>query len=182
MRVEGLIDTARSVEFAINESVHPLVRKQVFRSLNRTQLSLDKLGSSLSAKYQKAYKTILQEGYSRSEIKSIIEGDTVRGETAVPYVVMGGFESMNSFRNRVRTLSDTLGLGLSRLEHINSNLEVGINRFEYSGNPNPERDFCVEHFGRVYTIDEISRLDNGQGLDVLTYCGGYNCRHIWIGV
>lgn len=41
------------------------------------------------------------------------------------------------------------------------------------------REFCAEHVGKVYTIDEILDLDNGQGLPVLTNMGGYNCRHEW---
>lgn len=31
----------------------------------------------------------------------------------------------------------------------------------------------------IYTSDEIAQMDNGQGLDVQIYCGGYNCRHQW---
>jgi len=38
----------------------------------------------------------------------------------------------------------------------------------------------MKHLGNIYHIDEIEKLDNGQGLDVMTYCGGYNCRHMWL--
>jgi len=31
----------------------------------------------------------------------------------------------------------------------------------------------------VVTKDQMRKLDNGQGLGVLVYCGGYNCRHSW---
>ena len=44
----------------------------------------------------------------------------------------------------------------------------------------PERDFCKEHYNKIYTIEEIQALNNGQGLDVLTYAGGYNCLHWWM--
>ena len=53
-----------------------------------------------------------------------------------------------------------------------------IQQFRYSG-PGPERAFCAAHLGRVYTLDEIRALSNGQGLPVQFYCGGYNCRHHW---
>lgn len=42
------------------------------------------------------------------------------------------------------------------------------------------RPFCQQHTGKIYTIKEIESMDNGQGLPVLEYNGGYNCRHEWV--
>lgn len=56
--------------------------------------------------------------------------------------------------------------------------QAGIEKFLYDGMP-AQRPFCREHLGNVYTIDEIIAMDNGQGLDVLTSLGGYNCVHFW---
>lgn len=39
------------------------------------------------------------------------------------------------------------------------------------------RDFCRRWVGKATRHPE--RLDNGQGLPVPDYCGGYNCRHSW---
>jgi hypothetical protein len=39
------------------------------------------------------------------------------------------------------------------------------------------RPFCRQWVGKAAT--KPSALDNGQGLDVEDYCGGYNCRHSW---
>lgn len=39
------------------------------------------------------------------------------------------------------------------------------------------RPFCSEHLGIVYTAAALRRLDNGQGLPVETFAGGYRCRH-----
>jgi hypothetical protein len=55
---------------------------------------------------------------------------------------------------------------------------AGVKEFRYLG-PGPERPFCNKIIGRTFTIDEISKLDNGQVGDVFTSCGGYNCRHYW---
>lgn len=41
------------------------------------------------------------------------------------------------------------------------------------------RDFCKQLVGRACTLRYISRLDNGAGLPVREYCGGYQCRHSW---
>ncbi len=32
---------------------------------------------------------------------------------------------------------------------------------------------------KVFTIGEIGRLDNGQGVPVAETCGGFRCRHAW---
>lgn len=54
--------------------------------------------------------------------------------------------------------------------------EAGIKKYHYTG-AKAERAFCVKHLGNDYTIEEIERMDNGQGLPVLTSCGGWRCQH-----
>lgn len=45
------------------------------------------------------------------------------------------------------------------------------------------RDFCkgllIDRNPAIYTLREIEAMDNNQGLEVLAYGGGYNCRHDW---
>lgn len=41
------------------------------------------------------------------------------------------------------------------------------------------RSFCSELIGLAFTDRQIRRLDNGQGLPVMTNGGGWNCRHSW---
>lgn len=41
------------------------------------------------------------------------------------------------------------------------------------------RDFCKQLVGRAVSETYMRRLDNGQGLPVRDFCGGYNCRHSW---
>jgi hypothetical protein len=47
------------------------------------------------------------------------------------------------------------------------------------------RPFCAIWMGRedgvrkAVTLEHMATLDNGQGLPVEDYCGGYNCRHSW---
>lgn len=42
------------------------------------------------------------------------------------------------------------------------------------------RQFCIDHVGKVYNERDIQNMDNGQGLPVIRYCGGYRCMHEWI--
>lgn len=77
----------------------------------------------------------------------------------------------------------TTGLqGFSRTVTMKKAKDVGFTRFKYLGPLDQvTRKFC-EHVleeGPVYTLEEIQAMDNGQGLPVMTYGGGYNCRHQW---
>jgi len=56
---------------------------------------------------------------------------------------------------------------------------AGVRRWRYMG-PAPEREFCKAIFGKVFTIDEINAMDNGQTGNVFITCGGYNCTHRWV--
>jgi hypothetical protein len=56
-------------------------------------------------------------------------------------------------------------------------LEAGIEEFIYDGIDQNSRPFCKEHLGKVYTIEELKAMDNGQGLPVETSLGGYFCTH-----
>lgn len=86
---------------------------------------------------------------------------------------------------RLRNVADTIALtsrtALSRANRINKAERAGVKRLKYFGAP-AEREFCVEHLNNIYTIEEIRRMDNGQGLEVLYYCGGFRCRHSWLPV
>jgi hypothetical protein len=78
--------------------------------------------------------------------------------------------------------------GLSGIYRESSMLlaqDQGFTKFEYVGPFDKiTRPFCRNLLSgkRVYTIDEINAMDNGQGLSVKQYGGGFNCRHQWIGV
>jgi len=79
------------------------------------------------------------------------------------------------------TVSNTALAGIDRIQFFADARAAGIRRFRYVGPP-PIRKFCKEHYNQVYTWEEIQQLDNGQGLPVWIYCGGYNCRHRWVSV
>lgn len=59
--------------------------------------------------------------------------------------------------------------------------ETGRDLAVYLGAPidNRMRDFCKVRVDKVFTRAEIELMNNDQGLPVLLYGGGYNCRHHW---
>jgi hypothetical protein len=44
------------------------------------------------------------------------------------------------------------------------------------------RPFCYERVGKVFTLDEIDTMDNGQLPNTFLTAGGYNCRHRFIAI
>lgn len=82
---------------------------------------------------------------------------------------------------QAKTLSNTALAQFSNAHTRQIAKEAGINTYRYIGPP-AERPFCQDLLasGRDYTEQEIAVMDNGQGLDVMTSCGGYNCQHSWI--
>jgi hypothetical protein len=81
---------------------------------------------------------------------------------------------------QVKTLANTAVSQFSNAYMFQLAQEAGITRYKYDGPLNPNtRAFCRERVGKTYTFDEIFAMDNGQGLDVWTSLGGYNCVHYW---
>lgn len=82
-------------------------------------------------------------------------------------------------RRKSETVSQTALAAFDRANGFEDAARGGITHFRYVGPP-PDRAFCKAHIGKVYSLAQIKAMDNGQGLSVQYYCGGYNCRHRWV--
>lgn len=82
--------------------------------------------------------------------------------------------------SEIYTLANTAVSQFDNASMFEFALQAGINKFLYEGVLQPNsRLFCIEHFHKVYTYEQILEMDNGQGVPVVTSCGGYNCGHYW---
>jgi len=89
------------------------------------------------------------------------------------------------------TIASTGVSGFDRTATAEFADELGIEYFQYFGvKDKKNRDFCAailagrhpntgEPHKNYWHKDEIETLDNGHRLNVRTYGGGYNCRHVW---
>jgi hypothetical protein len=76
------------------------------------------------------------------------------------------------------TLANTSVAQFDNAYHSESAQQAGIEKFLYDGDISDNtREFCEDHCGHVYTLDELDAMDNHQGLPVLYNLGGYNCQH-----
>ncbi len=82
------------------------------------------------------------------------------------------------FSSMLETELNTGLAGFSRSVNLYKAEELGLDHFLYVGpNDSKTREFCLERVGKVFTSEQISMWDNGQGLPASIYLGGYNCRH-----
>jgi len=94
-------------------------------------------------------------------------------------------DRLKSTAGNIATELNTAASGFARSVVAQKAIEAGFDLYEYIGPfDSLTRDFCQMVLDRsppIYTLDEISGLqsEQGQGLDVLVYGGGYNCRHQW---
>jgi hypothetical protein len=83
----------------------------------------------------------------------------------------------------LQTVANTAQSAVRRSQLFVDAEQSDIEKFRYEGSEGGNiRDFCKSRVGKIYTLSEIKKLDNGQGLSVQFYCGGYNCRHRWVAV
>ena len=79
------------------------------------------------------------------------------------------------------TVVDTQVNAFFRTTNFVAATNAGVKRFRYVG-PSPERPFCDRIIGKVFTVDQINNLDNGQTSNVFATGGGFNCRHRWVAI
>jgi len=93
--------------------------------------------------------------------------------------------SVSKFSQHAQTWVTTGLSGIYRESSIMLAQDNGITKYMYVGpGDRITRPFCMDLLGKrkAYTVDEISKMNNGQGLSVLQFGGGFNCRHQWVGV
>lgn len=76
------------------------------------------------------------------------------------------------------TLANTAVAQFDNAYMVENSLQAGVQKFLYDGTiKSNTRVFCLKHFHKIYTLEQLRKLDNGQGLPVLYSLGGYNCTH-----
>ena len=79
-----------------------------------------------------------------------------------------------------RTLANTALAQFDNSTMFEFAKEACVERYKYDGVVNPNsRKFCKINCGKIFSMNEIMSMDNGQGLSVLSSLGGYNCTHFW---
>lgn len=117
-----------------------------------------------------------------SRLRPVILENVILG-TQIDELVLSQTAS-NVLLNFTRTELTTALISFNRMITLVQAEQAGLDLFLYIG-PNDKitRPFCRRTLNKknipIFTKKEIEAMDNGQGLPVITYGGGYNCRHSW---
>lgn len=85
-------------------------------------------------------------------------------------------KSTGTLQTEVRTKISQFGRSVNMIAADT----VGIDHYLYTGpRDGITRAFCRPLINKVVSKDQLSKLNNGQGLSVRSSGGGYNCRHSW---
>lgn len=79
--------------------------------------------------------------------------------------------------NHLRTIEQTLRGGISQAQKFADAGSDGNSQWKYVGPSGNTRPFCRMNLGKIRTLDEWRAMNNGQGLPVPEFCGGWRCRH-----
>ncbi|HVZ38816.1 MAG TPA: hypothetical protein VHI13_06040, partial [Candidatus Kapabacteria bacterium] len=160
LRDQMLRDAERQAQFLSDTRMPPPDRDTLARITVRASSSFAQMQGAIDGRVAR----IIEDGLRRERSAQDMENRIAQ--------VMGGVQY------RAATVTSTALSAYNRTATMHGATQLGIERFRYAG-PRGEREFCRAHVGKVFTADEIAQMDNGQGLPVKTYCGGYNCRHHW---
>jgi hypothetical protein len=139
------------------------------------------LAAALNAKY---------EGWDRvaqgiiDKTRQLVSSATVTGipgETLAAQLV----KEAGALEQHARTYIETAQQAQLRESWIAAGQSMGAERYEYVGPMDDRtRPFCRDllNQGGTHTLEDVGKMKNGQSLSVVTYGGGWNCRHDWVPV
>lgn len=115
------------------------------------------------------------------DMQAIVMNQVIAGETID---AKAASEALGTkLATHLQTEVNTAVMAFNRTVTAKKAEDLGLNLFLYVGpDDKVTRPFCGKLLDRVpaiYTKEEIEKLNNKQGLSVMNYGGGYNCRHHW---
>lgn len=118
---------------------------------------------------------------SVNEVARGLVQNTIMGTSRSVTIERIGRTLDTRLRNHAVTYADTALVTFDRTASLEIWQDAGLEKYEYRGPADiKNRPVCARWVGRVFTIAEINKLDNGAGLPVLRFGGGWNCRHVFI--
>lgn len=153
-------EAERTFEWVRDRTLPDAERRLVAGFVARAANQFAMVAAGLQQAVADATTRAIREGLPAAELESLLAnkfGKAERHAATIARTALGAFDRATAARQAAL---------------------AGVGRFRYVGPP-ASRDFCQHHLRKTYTVEEIKRLNNGQGLPVLYYGGGWNCRHTW---
>lgn len=147
------------------------------RTLKNVEIPLEALESLATINNQRYLSLVNKLSIDMQSV--VIQSEVLGAATPLDVALSQTVETLT--KRAVRNLETEVVTGVRSYRRSSQLLigeSVGIEKYLYFGGlQENSRKFCVERAGKEYTLDELKKMDNGQGLPVLPYLGGYNCQH-----
>lgn len=159
-----LSEAERTYQWVADRTLPDAERRVVAGVVQRSATQFALVAAGLQRAVADAATRAIREGLPASELESLLANKFGKAEA------------------HARTIARTALGAFDRADTVRQAEQAGVQKFRYVGPP-ASRDFCQHHLAasrrKTYTLEEIKKLNNGQGLPVLYYGGGWNCRHTW---
>lgn len=155
-----LSEAERTYQWVADRTLPDAERRVVVGVVQRSATQFALVAAGLQRAVADAAVRAMQERLPSSELESLLANKFGKAEA------------------HARTIARTALAAFDRADTVRQAAMAGVKKFRYVG-PGASRDFCQHHLRKTYTLEEIKKLNNGQGLPVLYYGGGWNCRHTW---
>lgn len=157
---ETAFQTTKKKLFWITELTRPKLNRKALNTILVVNNQFASIQNIINKKIVKAVETAIKNDLKSSELSDLIS------------------KSVNGGRYQANTIANTSLQGFSAANSIEMEREAGVEKWKYVGPP-PTRPFCKDLYQRTFTYEQIIAMNNGQGLSVLYFGGGFNCRHKW---
>lgn len=157
-----------AAEFYQTRGVNPI---PVSEAVRRSQIAgrigdgFDTVLGTIGTKLYAATRDLTLDAVARGDVsRSSIEADLIS--------TMGATEA------EARTQASVAVGAYNEAWNEELGRQAGLSHVLYAGTLKANsRHFCRAHLGRVFTLDQIDEMDNGQLAPVRLFVGGYHCRH-----
>ena len=115
-------------------------------------------------------------------IASSLQEDAIKGKDWET-IVRRNLQKLNFEEWHIQTEIETTKAALNNLKRFKdfSEIERDDLFLRYEG-PEPQRNFCKQHYNKIYKMEDVENMINDFGQPAFAYAGGYNCRHRWVPV
>lgn len=153
-------------------------------------LDLPNLGEAVARSRQVAELTELFTTNMASMREELRDGtiDVLQDELAQGFIVREDLEELifqyaDGKAHYARTNARMIVSSYNRIGREQIRESAGLQHGYYYGDARVNtRPFCLRLIDKVFTLQQIEQMDNGQLSPVSIYAGGWNCIHSWLWV
>lgn len=171
--LSDVVDQAIEIYRDVVNQVRAEVKAAMTKDVNFARVFKEQIDQFISLKNQAVTKTILNYV---DDVRLVVAEQVLLNQKP-DFAELAGDASARTIRNLESDMVSEVAAFHRQVQWEASN-EIDAEYFLYHGHlQDNSRKFCIVRAGKVFRRDTIESWDNGQGLPVIPYLGGYRCQH-----